>query len=586
MQYLSVNAELMMVVMLVLSLVSGAWAMTAEPVEKVFHVRDFGALPNDDKDDAPGIRRAVEAAIQSGPGATVKLDAGVYRLAVPQNAEFIKVHRAHEFTLRGEVDQQGQPVTRLQRIVPLENKADPPMLLLMQESQGVKLADLIIDNSPHHCTLAQVLAVSDSSVIAQVLDGLPHFDGMNSYCVNVWDLATRQLRIEPSLTFGPTADHLAWRRVEGDKPGVYRLDGVNWSAHVRVGDGLSWHFGWKGRQQVQFYQCTDVVLENLRVANAISMSIIISQCHNVDVRAVHHRSDGRQLAVGPRDGLHIAKCTGRIVVRDSIFEGLRWDAININSPYARVEEVRTPAQVLISRLPTLLAQPLWPSDVVFYPRGQHEPIRRQQTAAKYVGKDAGGRPQYLLDLDTPLPAQVKAGDGVSIEGWLPEVFEVTDCRFADIAGGAIVLQVPRTRISNTRFERITYNALHLGGTHEEGIVPFDVRVDQCHFETSGWVGKGAPPTAVGAIAVENHHVAVPKDIVKDLQVIGCTFEAGGVNDSLGLYLHGAENVTIAGNRFNVATPWRIVGTTVTGLTQTNNTFTQPVQTTPSPSLAP
>ena len=582
MQYSGINPELMMVMMLLLSLAGGAMAMADEHVEKVFHVREFGALPDDDKDDAAAIRRAIDAAIRSGPGATVQLDAGVYKLEVPQGNEFIKVHRAQQFTLRGKVDHQGQPATRLQRIVPLENQANPPMLLMMHECQGVKLADLIIDNSPHHCTLGRVVSVDDSQVTVQVLDGLPHFDGMKTYCVNVWDLKARQLRIEPSLTFGPTADHLAWRRVESDGPGVYRLEGVNWSAHVHVGDGLSWHFGWKGRQQVQFYQCDDVALENLRVANAISMSIIISQCHNVEVRAVHHRSDSQQLAVGPRDGLHIAKCTGRIVVRDSIFEGLRWDAININSPYAKVDEVRSPTQVIISRLPTLLAQPLRPSEVVFYPRGQAEPIRRQLTTSTYEGKDGGGRPRYLLELDEAVPAQVVMGVGVSIHGWLPDVFEVTDCTFADIAGGAIVLQVPHTRISNTRFERITYNALHLGGTHEEGVVPFDVRVENCHFEGCGWVGKGAPPTAIGAIAVENHHVAVPHDIVKDLLVSGCTFKAGGVHDSLGLYLHGAKNVTIEGNRFHVTTPWRIVGSSVNGLTQNQNIFNVPVAADPAP----
>jgi len=50
---------------------------------RIFHVRDYGAKPDDHSDSGQAIRAAIQAAIASGPGAEVVLDAGVYRVKPP-----------------------------------------------------------------------------------------------------------------------------------------------------------------------------------------------------------------------------------------------------------------------------------------------------------------------------------------------------------------------------------------------------------------------------------------------------------------------------------------------------------------------
>ncbi|MGF1449698.1 MAG: glycosyl hydrolase family 28-related protein [Opitutales bacterium] len=76
-------------------------ALHAESVaENVFHVRDFGALPDDTADDTAAIRQAIRAAEREG--GTVVFEAGTY-LCAPQKIEETEIFRIRQgnLTLQG-----------------------------------------------------------------------------------------------------------------------------------------------------------------------------------------------------------------------------------------------------------------------------------------------------------------------------------------------------------------------------------------------------------------------------------------------------------------------------------------------------
>lgn len=93
---------------------SGLWASLAAmaapagaPEPRIFHARDFGAVPDSGMDAGDAIRAALAAALAAGPGATVQLEAGTYRVSAGATRAYcFPIRDAHELTVRGASDRR------------------------------------------------------------------------------------------------------------------------------------------------------------------------------------------------------------------------------------------------------------------------------------------------------------------------------------------------------------------------------------------------------------------------------------------------------------------------------------------------
>lgn len=79
--------------------VVGSASLAAGP--SVFHVRDYGAKPDDRSDSGSGVRAAIQAAIESGPGAEIVFEAGTYYVKprAPRETCF-PIHQATNLVVR------------------------------------------------------------------------------------------------------------------------------------------------------------------------------------------------------------------------------------------------------------------------------------------------------------------------------------------------------------------------------------------------------------------------------------------------------------------------------------------------------
>jgi hypothetical protein len=66
-----------------------------------FRPEAYGAKTDDDQDDAVAIQKAIDAAIAAGPGNTVVLSKGRYRLHEPKDGRYLTVNQADHLTIRG-----------------------------------------------------------------------------------------------------------------------------------------------------------------------------------------------------------------------------------------------------------------------------------------------------------------------------------------------------------------------------------------------------------------------------------------------------------------------------------------------------
>ncbi len=70
-------------------------------VQKTFHVRDFGAIPGDNKPDTQAIQKAIDEAVRSGIPARVVFDKGIYKLDVSSGRDALRVENAADLIIDG-----------------------------------------------------------------------------------------------------------------------------------------------------------------------------------------------------------------------------------------------------------------------------------------------------------------------------------------------------------------------------------------------------------------------------------------------------------------------------------------------------
>jgi hypothetical protein len=211
------------------------WVPAGALAQEVISVQRFGAIANDGIDDAPAIRQAVEFAIQNRC-AKIAFEPGIYDIVSlddkkinksESDARFqqaasrllgiqevsmkaqgwgpahVNIIGAEGLTLEGAVNTDGKPATRLLRNNPMIFNGTSSTILAFSGCNGITMRNLIIDNSPNHCTSGVVVEVGDKHVVADIFDGLPRLDNMPCICANAWDLRTGHLKFRRRLETVP-----------------------------------------------------------------------------------------------------------------------------------------------------------------------------------------------------------------------------------------------------------------------------------------------------------------------------------------------------------------------------------------------
>ena len=85
----------------------------------------------------------------------------------------------------------------------------------------------------------------------------------------------------------------------------------------------------------------NTVLENLRILNGAGMGILGMYSKNITLNGVKYCFDRRShgIATNAADAVHLISCFGKIEITDSVFEGMKDDALNIHCNYYTVDSV-------------------------------------------------------------------------------------------------------------------------------------------------------------------------------------------------------------------------------------------------------
>ncbi len=530
----------------------GGSAASAHP--QAIHVRDFGAVPDDGIDDTAAIRAALAAATTRGRPTTVLFDAGTYQLAPdPDGGASLPISGAVGLSLVGEVGPDGRPSTQLVGGLPLANDIAPATQFTLTDCQGLTIKNFVLDYSPRATSSGEVVSVDPGAdeVVVDVFENSTHFDGMRCYSANSWDLATRRLNRVTPLTIGTNPEQFAnlWHSVAGGTGRRYRISGHGFSDRVVPGDGVSWHLNVVGGSYNIFaLGCRDLEIENLRIHNAVGVGMLAGYGHNVTLNRVVVEPVG-DLAVGPRDAIHLSNSTGTMSVTDCYIKGVRWDPLVSRSSFLRVTDAGDGRVITVSPVSAgSRALPFAPGDELTFWAGAH-PSAASVVEASPLDEEGAA---FQIRLSSDLPSDAAVGTLLSSAGHEWAAASLTGTTIEDNIGTALVFMNRNLRVHGCRFANNAYHDIGLGTTSAgTGSFARDVDIRGNRFEGSGWVQKYSKHARTGAILTFANNGAFTNQPYNS----GITIQANSFTDleteevQTGIYLRNARDVTVRNNRY-------------------------------------
>jgi hypothetical protein len=456
-------------------------------------VADHGARPDDGICDAAAIRSAIAAA-EGRPDVVLEFDAGVYNLK-EDAIETRNGHRALIFVwgqtnwiLRGAVDAAGDPATVLEMNLTLENETRGATHLDIRDNTGIAVENLVLDQNPRFCTAAEVVSVNSGTneVIIDVFEGMPHFDGMMSHSANNWDLNTRHLIKGDPVTIGFTqGKNNQWSKVTGyDRR--YRITSSLIRPKLQVGQGLSFHFQVIAgdARTIDVYGNRDVSFEKIFVHNAIGMVMGAGRNTNMTFRRFHMKPEGRSLAVGPRDGIHMGTGnTGVLLMEDIVAKGLRWDPIVSYMRFVPVSQRVDDHALRLEGSSSYHSGALAATEPGGYWRFFAGTVPTERVISEVKGD--------TVTFTEPLPECVQEGTLFAPGGWFWDEAIIRRSLFEDNYGTPIVWENNNLTVEDSVFRYNAYDNIGFGPSSlTAGVFAANIVIRNNIFEESTWETKG------------------------------------------------------------------------------------------------
>lgn len=525
------------------------------------HVSSYGAYPDDGIDDVAAIKSAITYA-KANDIAVINFSDGAYDLITPPSSYHVLLVNCHDLTLQGAVDAEGDPSTRLLRHLSLANELSPPFLMYGRDCSNLKVENFILDNTPQNCTAGEVVSASSGTVVVDVFEDLPFFDGMACYAANAWDPQTKDLLEVPSLTFNVSpAD---WSTVSGGDGRRVQISDVEFDQYLTAGDAISWNFGVDGAAQLFFLSCDGLTLENLKISNALNIANLFGDIHNLTLKKIDISPEGNQLAVGPRDGFHISRCTGDLLADDISITGVRWDGLVVKGMFGTVELVLSSTSIVFS---AYSEQDLGVGDDITF---LDESGTADCAIQSWVHTSDSNGHHYIVLFDEAIPSFTTAGTYLNPLCWRHDSITITNMSAESVAGAAIIIMDQYAVITDCSFDHVMYAPVELGSTPAQASPCLDVTVQDSVFSRSGWSAK--PYGKTGMVAIGTGRDGFTGNLNREVVIQGNLFMDTVAFDGIGIHATDASQVLIADNEFvNVSDALQVETATVEKVTLAANT---------------
>ena len=539
------------------------------------NIDDFVA---DRTDAAEGIRSAIRYARSAGE-TTIRFSAGDYLLRDAVRIETSSIAHddgcgdIHEkdchiafsgmdrLTIVGETDACGNPATRLIGCHGWEIQTRLASILWAENCRSLTLCNIAFTRAPQTAFCGIIEDVSESGIAVRVTSTEEIPDEMGAYCMNRFDPVQKKL-VGESLTIGFGYDRRFVKT--GAHTAVLRDAGL--AQKLKAGEGLSWHMSGLTDFLLFFGGCDDLSLLNVRVENTNGFAVLTENCEGIRAdRLILAPADGL-FFTGPRDGWKIYRCSGKIQVENSRFEGFRMDAQNIQSNFFILEAVKNDTKLIFSckyapiplkngvrlRLHTQDGEERYATirSWRFLPGKMAENVQAQDASA---GRAVPGKrnhiSRYEIELEEDPDAELRNAlkEGMLAEPlcWEPESYTCKNTVFRNIAGAGHLVRCRNANIEGNLYENLMCAGVLIGAeldTHCESGHGRNIRIAGNTFRNIGFKPRYGR-YGCAAVATKSQGFSGPYN--RNIIIENNSFE----NCNVAVELWDAADVIVRNNRY-------------------------------------
>jgi len=287
-------------------------------------VRDFGAIPNDGKDDTPTILKAIEAC-KSKTNSKLIFEFGFYDIHGSQKDERVNFEPSIDIKNVTNMTLEGNGSEFIGH--------DYSTMFHFTGCRNISISNLTVDWDPLPYTQGKVIQVDSNSIDIEVIAPF---------------IAQQGLHTEAILGYDPENHRMARRFTDHYQLGFEKTTEVIRSGVMRLFIGHQDRFAGTmpsvgmyviarhqvyGYQSFEFEKCTEVHLENVNIYSNPGMGVVGDECSDINIRHLKvmiRPGTGRWMSC-TADATNFRGCRGTIVMENCLFEGQGDDATNVRS---------------------------------------------------------------------------------------------------------------------------------------------------------------------------------------------------------------------------------------------------------------
>lgn len=534
----------------------------------IVYVDDF---VKDRRDAACGIREAAAFAIRTG-AEILQFSGGEYHLEdyctietesiahddgcgdIHKKDCHIVLEKLSSLTIRG-ADKGKRTV--LSGANPEKLQTLLPSVLWAVDCKDLTLEHLTFTRTPQTVYCGEIIRIEQECIYIKLRGQVPKKNHLGAYCMNRFSLETGAILGE-SLTFGFGYDNTFERAAED----IFFLKDKALVEKVKVGEGLSFHQAGKTDFLLFFGNCDDLILRDVEIRNTNGFAVLTENCRNIHADRLRIAPLKKQVFTGPRDGWKVYRCSGKILVENSHFEGVRMDGQNVQSNYLKVEKVIDGKTILCSckYAPIPLEEnSRLQSDIGGVHReyviasagivGSRMDVALQSRDLS-AGRVVDGSKNYIRIYKIELaeimrPEEIKPGQLLTASCWEPREYICRNTVFRNIAGAANLIRCHDVLLENNVYENIMCAGIMLGAeldTHCESDHARRIMIRRNVFSNIGFKPRYGI-YGCACIAVKSQGFCGPCN--RDIRIENNVFK----NSRTAIEIYDAENVLIQNNQY-------------------------------------
>jgi hypothetical protein len=515
------------------------WLLTLDETQKRYPItlfaRDFGAIPDDGKDDAKALRDAVAAAKTKDQGVRIVLGKGKYDMLSADNGGAVPIAEAKNIMIEGDGA----------LIVQHQMRTHFPVY----KSENITFANLTFDADELPFAGAKVTAIGDRYFDCEVIP--PH--------------VVKEVRPKAVITFDPAHDAMGKRGVDDyqmdTKLVIQKLSETamrvpleKYAKLPEVGSTVIVRYEVYGPGVITLYFAKDVRVYNTTIHSHPGMGIYGSNTENILIDGLRVVSKTKDLFMSATaDATHFNACRGRIDIRNSTFEKMGDDATNVHQMYWMLEEKQSPAKITVvwgkqkghSQLPVDMLPRV--GDTIGF--GAQDNWLKLASFAKVKAVEPNTKDQKaVIVLESPLPDYVCKGMPMANMSSDP-VLTISNCQVRGNRARGFLIKVSKATVTDCSFERTSLPAILFENDANywfEGFRTQDISIFNCTFKDVNLWGANRDGVAILDAAAFSKGTPDKGPVNGTTRVENCTFTGCGPDP---IMLKQTQTPIINGNVF-------------------------------------